>query len=89
MRVNWIALAIAIPLGYFGAARGLRRALADRHAYPSGSLSSMDVLIRADPAPDPRTVAHSYEELSERKIHAIAVQVLTQTLAGAEDIVQE
>ncbi len=56
---------------------------------PSGSLSSMDVLIRADPAPDPRTVAHSYEELSERKIHAIAVQVLTQTLAGAEDIVQE
>jgi hypothetical protein len=56
---------------------------------PSGSLSSMDVLIRTDPAPDPRTVARSDEELSERKIHAIAVQVLTLTLAGAEDIVQE
>jgi hypothetical protein len=56
---------------------------------PSGSLSSMDVLIRTDHAPDLRTVAHSEEELSERKIHAIAVQVLTQTLAGAEDIVPE
>lgn len=56
---------------------------------PSGSLSSMDVLIRTDPAPDPRTIVHSDEELSERKIHAIAAQVLTETLAGAEDIVQE
>ncbi len=56
---------------------------------PSGSLSSMDVLIRTDPAPDPRTVAHSDEELSERKIHAIAAQVLTQTLEGAENIVPE
>jgi len=56
---------------------------------PSGSLSTMDVLIRADPAPDPRTVAHSDEELSERKIHAIATEVLTQTLAGAENIVPE
>jgi hypothetical protein len=56
---------------------------------PSGSLSSMDVLIRTDPAPNPRAVAHSDEELSERKIHAIAAQVLTQTLVGAEDIVQD
>jgi hypothetical protein len=56
---------------------------------PSGSLSSMDVLIRTDPAPNPRTVAHSEEELSERKIHAVAVQVLTQTLVGTEDIVQD
>ena len=56
---------------------------------PSGSLSTMDVLIRADPAPDPRTVAHSDEELSERKIHAIATQVLTETLEGAENIVPE
>jgi hypothetical protein len=56
---------------------------------PSGSLSTMDVLIRTDPAPDPRTVAHSEEELSERKIHAMATQVLTQTLVGAEDIVPE
>lgn len=56
---------------------------------PSGSLSSMDVLIRTDPAPDPRAVAHSGEELSERKIHAIATQVLTQTLEGAENIVPE
>jgi len=56
---------------------------------PSGSLSTMDVLIRTDPAPDPRTVARTEEELSERKIHEIAAQVLTQTLAGAEDIVPE
>ena len=56
---------------------------------PSGSLSTMDVLIRTDPAPDPRIVAHSEEELSERKIHAMAAQVLTQTLVGAEDIVPE
>lgn len=56
---------------------------------PSGSLSTMDVLIRTDPAPDPRTVARSEEGLSERKIHEIAAQVLTQTLAGTEDIVQE
>jgi len=56
---------------------------------PSGSLSSMDVLIRTDPAPDPRAVAQSDEELSERKIHEIAAQVLTQTLAGAEDIVPD
>jgi len=49
----------------------------------------MDVLIRTDPAPNPRTDAHSDEELSEQKIHAIAAQVLTQTLAGAEDIGQE
>ena len=56
---------------------------------PSGSLSTMDVLIRTDPAPDPRTVAHSDEELLERKIHAIATQVLTQTLEGAENIVSE
>jgi hypothetical protein len=56
---------------------------------PSGSLSSMDVLIRTDPAPNPRTVAHSEEELSERKIHAVAVQVLTQTLVSTEDIVQD
>jgi Conjugal transfer protein len=56
---------------------------------PSGSLSSMDVLIRTDPAPNPRTVAPSEEELSERKLHAIATQVLTQTLEGAEDILQD
>jgi len=56
---------------------------------PSGSLSTMDVLIRTDPAPDPRTVARSEEELSELKIHEIAARVLMQTLAGAEDIVPE
>jgi len=56
---------------------------------PSGSLSTMDVLIRTDPAPDPRTVARSEEELSELKIHEIAARVLMQTLAGAEDIVQD
>lgn len=56
---------------------------------PSGSLSTMDVLIRTDPAPDPRMIAHSDEELSERKIHALATQVLTETLFGAEDIVPE
>ncbi len=56
---------------------------------PSGSLSSMDVLIRTEPAPDPHTVAHSDQELSDRKIHEIATQVLTETLFGAEDILPE
>ncbi len=56
---------------------------------PVGSLSSMDVLIRTDLAPNARTVARIEEELSEQKIRTIAKQVLTQTLAGAEDIVQD
>jgi hypothetical protein len=56
---------------------------------PAGSLSSMDVSIHTDPAPNPRTNAQSNEDLSEEKIHKIATLVLTQTLAGAEDIVQD
>ena len=56
---------------------------------PSGSLSSMDVLIRTDPAPNPRTDAHSDAPPSEHEIRRIATLVLTQTLAGAEDIAQE
>jgi len=56
---------------------------------PSGSLSSMDVLIRTDPAPTPRTDAHSEAQPSEQEIRKIATLALTQTLAGAEDIVQE
>jgi hypothetical protein len=56
---------------------------------PSGSLSSMDVLIRTDPKPDPRTVAHSDQEISEQKTRAMAKYVLTETLTGAEDIVRE
>jgi hypothetical protein len=56
---------------------------------PSGSLSSMDVLIRTDPAPNPRTDAHSDAQPTEQEIRKIATLVLTQTLAGAEDIVQE
>ena len=49
----------------------------------------MDVLIRTDPAPNPRTDAHSDDEPSEQEIRKIATLVLTQTLAGAEDIMQE
>lgn len=56
---------------------------------PSGSLSSMDVLIRTDPAPNPRTDAHSDAQPTEQEIRKIATLVLTQTLAGAEDIGQE
>ena len=56
---------------------------------PSGSLASMDVSIHADPAPNPRANAQSNEELSEERIHTIASLVLTQTLAGAEDIAQD
>jgi hypothetical protein len=55
---------------------------------PSGSLASMDVSIHADPGPNPRANAQSNEELSEERIHRIASLVLTQTLAGAEDIAQ-
>jgi hypothetical protein len=56
---------------------------------PSGSLSSMDVLIRTDPAPNPRTDAHSDAQPTEQEVRKIATLVLTQTLAGAEDIGQE
>lgn len=56
---------------------------------PSGSLACMDVSIHTDPAPNPRANAQSDAELSEEKIHKIATLVLTQTLAGAEDIVQD
>ena len=56
---------------------------------PAGSLASMDVSIHTDPAPDPRSNAQSNADLSEEKIHKIASLVLTQTLAGAEDIVQD
>jgi len=56
---------------------------------PSGSLASMDVSIHTDPAPGPRANAQSNAELSEEKIRKIATLVLTQTLAGAEDIVQD
>ena len=56
---------------------------------PSGSLASMDVSIHTDPAPDPRANVQSKVGLSEEKIHKIATLVLTQTLAGAEDIVQD
>jgi len=56
---------------------------------PSGSLSSMDVLIRTDPAPNPRTDAHSDAQPTEQEIRKIATLALTQTLAGAEDIGQE
>lgn len=56
---------------------------------PAGSLASMDVSIHTDPAPNPRTSAQSNADLSEEKIHKIASLVLTQTLAGAEDIVQD
>ena len=56
---------------------------------PSGSLSTMDVLIRTDPAPDPRIDAHSDAKPTEQEIRKIATLVLTQTLAGAEDIGQE
>jgi hypothetical protein len=56
---------------------------------PSGSLASMDVSIHTDPAPDPRANVQSKVGLSEEKIHKIATLVLTETLAGAEDIVQD
>lgn len=56
---------------------------------PAGSLTSMDVLIRTDPAPNPRVEAHSDAQPSEQEIHRIAKLVLTQTLEEAEDIVQD
>jgi hypothetical protein len=56
---------------------------------PAGSLASMDVSIRTDPAPNPRANTQSSAELSEVKIHKIASLVLTQTLTGAEDIAQD
>ena len=56
---------------------------------PSGSLSSMDVLVRADPEPNPRTEATTDTQANEEEIRKIASLVLTRTLEGAEDIVQD
>ncbi len=56
---------------------------------PAGQLASMDVLVRADPAPNPRTAAQATAEPSDAEIRKIASLVLTQTMMGVEDIAHD
>lgn len=56
---------------------------------PAGQLASMDVLVRAEPAPKSHTTAQAVAEPSDAEIRKIASLVLTQTMMGVEDIAQD
>lgn len=56
---------------------------------PAGQLASMDVLVRAEPAPKPHTTAQAAAEPSDAEIRKIASLVLTQTMMGVEDVAQD
>lgn len=56
---------------------------------PAGQLASMDVLVRAEPAPKSHTTAQAAAEPSDAEIRKIASLVLTQTMMGVEDIAQD
>ena len=49
----------------------------------------MDVLVRAEPAPNPHTTAQAAAEPSDAEIRKIASLVLTQTMMGVEDIAHD
>ena len=56
---------------------------------PAGQLASMDVLVRAEPAPKSHATARAAAEPSDAEIRKIASLVLTQTMMGVEDIAQD
>jgi len=56
---------------------------------PAGQLAAMDVLVRAEPAPKPRTSALASAEPSDAEIRRIASLVLTQAMMGSEDIAHD
>jgi Conjugal transfer protein len=56
---------------------------------PAGQLAAMDVLVRAEPAPKPRTSVLASAEPSDAEIRKIASLVLTQALMGSEDIAHD
>jgi hypothetical protein len=56
---------------------------------PAGQLAAMDVLVRAEPAPKPRTSVLASDEPSDAEIRKIASLVLTQAMMGSEDIAHD
>lgn len=56
---------------------------------PAGQLAAMDVMVRAEPAPNPQSSTRAAAEPSDAEIRKIASLVLTQAMMGVEDIVQD
>lgn len=56
---------------------------------PAGQLARMDVLVRSEPAPNPRTSTPASAEPSDLEIRKIASLVLIQAMMGVEDIVRD
>ncbi len=56
---------------------------------PAGQLAQMDVLVRAEPVPNPHTGTQASAEPSDTEIRKIASLVLTQAMMGVEDIVHD
>jgi hypothetical protein len=56
---------------------------------PAGQLAAMDVLVRAEPVPNPHTSTQASAEPSDAEIRKIASLVLTQAMMGVEDIVHD
>jgi hypothetical protein len=56
---------------------------------PAGDVAKMDVLVRTEPAPKPHSVAENSGEPSDAELRKIADLVLTQAMAGVEDVTHE
>ena len=56
---------------------------------PAGQLAAMDVLVRAEPAPNSHTSARAAAVPSDAEIRKIASLVLTQAMMGVEDIAHD
>ena len=56
---------------------------------PAGQLAAMDVLVRAEPVPNPHTSTQASAEPSDAEIRKIASLVLTQAMMGVEDIAHD
>ena len=52
---------------------------------PAGQLSSMDVLIRTEPAARPHSAGSEGSEPTDAELHKIASLVLAQAMMGAEE----
>jgi hypothetical protein len=56
---------------------------------PAGQLARMDVLVRAEPVPNPHTSTQAAAAPSNDEIRKIATLVLTEAMLGVEDIVHD
>ena len=56
---------------------------------PAGQLAQMDVLVRAEPVPNPHTTTQASAEPSDAEIRKIGSLVLTQAMMGVEEIVHD